>query len=557
MTFRAWLQRANRRGLLALGNAATRIAVPDQTRLAMDEDDGRNEKTTRSLSCGRPAIEAPGLFDVAIYGTLVVIVVLSMLATPRRTGDAHQYVAMARQFASARGPALSDQELKKFQLWLELHPAATGFPDGVGAMRQPTLVREGQHVLSHFWFYPMLAAPFIAIGDTVGAHPLTGFVLVNSVMLVAAIVVTRRTFGVMAALMMLATPIVWFVGRAQVEVFTFTFLALAMAATATGRWGIASILVAIASTQNLPIAAIIPLIWLGGLNEWMQSRRARHESARPTLPDARRVLGLAIASVAIALIHPLYYLNTLGVVTPQLLNGGIAGTMPTTTRILAPLLDPGIGFVPWLPALTAVWLAGVGVTIHGFRGSRTQSPRTLALVAGSIVCGFWFLFVFAQSTNVNSGGTVHISRYVIWLLPLTLPAIGVAFAAMPRWPARATAPAAFTLIALYLGYFWPDQPERYVVHSPQSIWLMSHLPGLYHPLPEIFVERTLHIDGGPRASAADPDCRLLFIVPDQPVRSCTLTPAEQSEVSNLQAMGARAVWVRRGPDGGADVSAAL
>ena len=38
-----------------------------------------------------------------------------------------------------------------------------------------------------------------------------------------------------------------------------------------------------------------------------------------------------------------------------------------------------------------------------------------------MVIGLGFLFVFAQTTNVNSGGTVHMSRYALWLLPLSLP----------------------------------------------------------------------------------------------------------------------------------------
>ena len=52
--------------------------------------------------------------------------------------------------------------------------------------------------------------------------------------------------------------------------------------------------------------------------------------------------------------------------------------------------------------------------------------RRLALTALCVaaMC-VWFLFVFAQTTNVNSGGTIYVSRYALWLIPLALPAMAM------------------------------------------------------------------------------------------------------------------------------------
>ena len=56
---------------------------------------------------------------------------------------------------------------------------------------------------------------------------------------------------------------------------------------------------------------------------------------------------------------------------------------------------------------------------------------------------------------------------------------------------------------------------------------MTHVPNAYRPIPEVFVERAMHIDGGPRASAADPDCRLMLVVAAHPEQPCALTVFER------------------------------
>jgi len=86
---------------------------------------------------------------------------------------------------------------------------------------------------------------------------------------------------------------------------------------------------------------------------------------------------------------------------------------------------------------------------------------------------------------------------------------------------------------------------------------MTHVLDAYRPIPEVFVERTLHIDGGPHASAADPSCRLVLIVAAQPEQPCTISAFEQAELNTRFAGGDTAVWLRRGTDGSSSLTTAL
>lgn len=502
-------------------------------------------------------VVADRLAPIALCFAFVLTVLLSLSAIPRRGGDAHQYLAMAMQLSQLRPPSLSPTEESAYRAWLEAQAPESGFPDGTRAIRQPALIRDGRQEFSHFWVYPLLAAPATGIATVVGAHPLTAFTITNASLLAAALWVTARTFGSVPALLVIGSPLVWFLARAQVEIFTVTLLCLAMAAAVRSRWGWAALAVATASTQNLPIAAMVPIFWGAALAEWVAARRVSHRSLVPDRAKSGRALAFALSAVGVALLHPAYYLLRLGVLTPQELNGGIAGTWPTLGRYYTPLIDAEIGFVAWMPITTLLTLTGLALLAKSVRHADIENRRlALTVLCAAVMC-VWFLFVFSQTTNVNSGGTIHVTRYALWLIPLALPAIAVSSRYLDARVPGVMLVSSLALFVAYLSFFHPDQHELYVEHSPQAAWLMTHLPAAYRPVPEVFVERALHIDGGPRASAADPNCRLLFVLAAQPDQPCVLTAFERTSLKEKFAGGDAAVWVRRDAQGVSDVTTAI
>jgi hypothetical protein len=500
---------------------------------------------------------ADGLGPVALCFAFALVVILSLSAAPRRSGDAHQYLAMAWQWSQLRPPSLAPEEAFAYQAWLLAQPPESGFPDGARAIRQPALIRDGRQGFSHLSVYPLLAAPATALTTAVGAHPLAAFTITNALLLGVALWSAARTFGSVPALLVIGSPLVWFLARAQVEVFTVALLCLAMTAAARGRWGWAALAVAVASTQNLPVAATIPIFWSAATAEWVAARRRDHRSLVPDWAELRRVLGFALGAVGVALVHPAYSLLSLGVFTPQQLNGGIAGAWPTAGRYFAPLIDSEIGFLVWMPITALLTLIGLVILARSARHAGIENRRLALTALCATAMGVWFLFVFSQTTNVNSGGTVYVSRYVLWLIPLTLPALAVSTRFLEARVPGMMLLGGLALFVVYLGYFHPDQGERYVAHSPQAAWLMTHLPLAYRPLPELFVERTLHIDGGPRVSAADPNCRLLLVLAAWPEQPCALTATERASLQQRFSGGDEAVWVRRDTSGASSVTTAV
>ncbi len=480
-----------------------------------------------------------------VWAALVVVAVLGLVAPVRRTGDAHQYHAMAAALAGLRPPALTEAEVMAYSGWLSAQPADSGFPGSVRAVRQPALVVDGRQEFSHFWFYPMLAAPFVAAAAVADIHPGHGFFAANVLLLGLAVWAVARSSRPVLGLLLLATPIVWFVNKAQVEVFTFAVLCLAMAAARRGWFLWAGLAVAIASTQNAPILVAVPCFWAAAL---FKHRLAEGRAGRASPTGRVRAVLLVGATVVIGALHPAYYLIRLGVPTPQRLNGGIDAGWPSAQRYLAVLLDPDLGLLAWVPALAALALVG-GIRLlrrDSGDGAPTADTVDLRLTAAcGVAIGGWFLFVFAQTTNVNSGGTVHVSRYALWLIPLLLPTLEAALRPIERRRPALLPVLATVVFAAYAVAFRPALPERYVTPSPQSDLLNAWLPGVYRQVPEVFFERHRGIDGAEPDVAADRSCTVILLGAATPDPPCVLTGAEQEEAQALFAKGWRTVWIVR------------
>lgn len=505
------------------------------------------------------------------WGAFGLILVASALTPILRTGDAHQYYAMAIALSEQRPPALTASEVEAYKAWLLAQPADSGFASSVRAVDQPPLIVDGRQEFSHFWLYPLLAAPVIALMAQVDLHPGHAFLAVNAILLAIALWQVQRAYSAVVSLLLLASPLIWFVNKAQVEVFTFSLLCIAMAQARRGRWLWAALAAALASTQNAPILLAVACFWgVGLLRHLFGGQRQR------ATPGG---VALVLLTIVVGALHPAYYLWRLNVLTPQQLNGGISLHAPTVEKYLAVLLDLDIGLLPWVPLTGLVALAGtlliwrrtwVGPAYNPSATGTSPTPQwqvdagraaagagrpgsvlnlRLAALCG-VVIGLGFLFVFAQTTNVNSGGTVHISRYALWLLPLSLPFLEATASWLRSYLPALLPVTAGLAVAVYGTVFQPGQPEQYVTQSPQAAFMTTWLPEWYRTVPEIFHERQHHADGGVRGSAATPSCRVILLQAGAPVAECPLSPEEAAVADHLFETGWSAAWINRpGPLG--------
>jgi hypothetical protein len=388
---------------------------------------------------------------------LILIAGLAFLARPRMLGDSGDYVMMALNLARFERPSLSAEDQQR---------AAARYPGDVSArLFIPEFVgSDGRQDLAHFWFYPLVAAPFVRAVTAVGADPIRGFTIINLLLLAlaAAVLVARSSIAVTA--LVIAGPILWWIDKAQTEVFTFSLLTVAVVLLDTSPWW-SVVALGAASTQNPPLAAAMVLAIASGV--WVFGWRNR-----------RLWLGSA-AGVALAVLHPLYYEWRLGIWST--LRVGVDAHWPDLHEIVTPAIDPNLGIFFHDFPLTLALLAAALLLLSDPR----RSPKRILTGGNAIALSIAVLLLvsFSQTTNVNSGGTPGPSRYGLWLIPLTLPLL--ATLEDSRWLRALTALSVIWCVAWYA----PAREEHYVAPSVLAGYVWNEWPGLDNPVAEVFAER--------------------------------------------------------------------
>lgn len=406
---------------------------------------------------------------VILAGGLAICLIAG--SPQRLIGDGREYLAQAIEFASFRGPAFRPGDIPHIQAELaRFDPGLANWDIWSSTVAD---VNRGR-VFLHFWFYALLAAPGVWLTNAVGVPPTIAFTTLNLLLLGVALSVALPRIGAAACVLLFAGPIVWWIDKAHTEVFTFSLLTITFALMQEQPWW-SMLAAALASTQNPPIAMLIPIVFASSV--------ARDTSV---WRDRRMIAGAAGAA-ALAVLHPVYTFTHHG--TWSLLLEQTRSGAPTFQALSAVVLDPSLGLIGNFPLFLLVVTVGLLMLVrHGRRD---------LIVEDVIIPGFAaaiFLFSFSRTTNMHHGGTPSLSRYAVWLVPLAVPLLS-SLKQMERrlWPrflwCAAVASALISVIA-----FRPSVPQN----SREPTWLATFLwtrfPAWNNPLPEVFIETELHVD---------------------------------------------------------------
>jgi hypothetical protein len=415
----------------------------------------------------RPNPRSRALFLGAL---LALLLSLTLQSTPRQVGDAGEYVVMARKLGHLARPSLTAEDLAVAR---QLFPGDPGERLDMPQLRGP----DGRQDLPHFWLYPLLAAPFVRIAEATGANLITGFTVLNLLLLMALAALLLRRVSVAVAALIVAGPIVWWLDKAHAEVLTYVLLAFALVEMAHAPWW-SIVALGFASAQNPPIAAAM----LTTIGIALQRTGWRD----------RRIWSATALGVLLAALHPLYYYSRLRVWTG--LYEGIDRHWPTWREFLTVPFDPNLGIFVHDPLLLVATIIAAIEVITRPRTPKASPEAAEATVFprlgrnGGIGLGLiamLFLLSFTQTTNVNSGGTPDPSRYGLWLVPFALPIL----AAVPGQPSWLTAIAAAS-VAWCAWAFAPALPDQNLRPTSFAAALWSRWPGVDNPLAEVFAERT-------------------------------------------------------------------
>jgi hypothetical protein len=380
-----------------------------------------------------------------------------------------------------------------------------------GSSRNPTfspggvVARDGTWHPTHYFFYAAAAIVPMWAARLLGVHLNWAFTFVNVGLLLTAMAVVVKRVHWVGALLIFIGPVVWFADKAHTETFTFALVALGVALV-RDRPGWSLICVGAAAAQNPPL--------LGGVAALALAAVAINPGR---LREGRFWLGGGVGA-ALAVSAPLYYKIRLDSWSIAATGLAYRPHVPSVKEWTTAVLDPNVGLLPNAPLLGPIILAVIlGLLLYD--RSRLIDP---AVVAAAVLVGV-VLLATAWGTNVNHGGTVHVIRYALWMLPSLVALLMVATRSFPQRFWVAMAPFAVASAVISIAAFRPARPEVYTKPTRLAEWIWTNHPDWDNPLPEVFFER----NGGERhpiAPVAIKSCNKVLIVSGGWPESCDSAP---------------------------------
>ncbi len=398
-------------------------------------------------------------------GALVACIAVFLIGAaadsePRRVGDGFEYLGMATNLARLSPSSLSVDEASA----LTRDMAARGDSTWDGVVMPTLRGADRRYDFPHFWLCSLAAAPFVAIAAAVGAHPAHGFTAMNLALVLAVCWLLARAGAALVAVLF-AALMLWWIDKAHAEIFIAALTAGALLLRTVSP-GAALLILGVAVAQMPALVVLLVAC-----------------AAEALIHHGRRLVTAAIAAAAIAALHPLYYLWRLAVLSP--LSDTVIPHIPSARAFVTPLTDLNLGVVWFAPLLCGLTVAGAAAALR----QRRRDSLPLALGAAAL------LIAAAEATNVNHGGTPGMSRYGVWLLALLLP-LAAQVHVPPRWHRALAAGTALTVLFAALALH-PRLADAGITPAPTPLaaFVWTRAPALDNPLPEVFVERIVHVDG--------------------------------------------------------------
>lgn len=432
---------------------------------------------------------------VALFIALLSLAAL-LLTRPSKSGDFQEYALMTIALAGHGTPDIRLPDVERaHRLSPEIGFVAVhdqlraGMQQGL-AHPFPGFVRgkDGGYYAIHFFAYPALAALPFKLIDSMGGKPFKAYQAVNLTALAILTVALYRFSGspgraMFGTLFFLLSGGLLYSNWCSPEFFSACALLSGLVFVLLGRPYLAALLAGVAAMQNPPLvffSVFAPAIRVC----YLYAREGASWRAALRKVLTRHTILASVLQVLLAALPMLFNLMVFGVPS-------IIATLATDPALITParlfsfFFDLNQGAIVGLPvamALVLFQLAG--------KGRLLWLPHTLAALLFGVVMALPSL----STSNWNSG-SVGMMRYAFWG---GMPVLYLALAYLQH-ARRLPLVLLVAMLLVQAGSVAFARSYRNVEFSPLARLMLDHFPRLYEPEPEIFLERSVHVDGAARA----------------------------------------------------------
>jgi len=418
---------------------------------------------------------------------LLVLAALLALVKPNPNGDVVEYSLTTIAMASHGTPDIRLDDIARGRVLLPQLAEPYGMLEkGMRANDKIlyaafTRGRDGDVYAIHFFGYSALAALPYKLFELAGADPMKGFQVVNlAAIFLLGLCFLRlfkseaRAFMALALFMLCGGILYW--SWTSPECLGAAALLAGLVLFCSGAPLRGALLAGLAAQQNPTILAFFGFAPL--LHVCLHYDAAISPAANVMRFLNRRHAAALLAGIALFAVPPLFNLWQFGV--PNIIARLFSDpTFIGGTRLASFFFDLNQGM---LIAIPGVLLA---LAIWGWTSVRRDAVVLALCAAFTLALALPALAVL----NWNSGAA-GVMRYAFWAgMPLVF-ALVWRLQAAPRWPLALLVALGLVQAACMVS----ARSYSYVEFSPAARLMMRVAPQLYHPEPEIFVERLGHHD---------------------------------------------------------------
>ncbi len=440
---------------------------------------------------------------VALFIVLLSLAAL-LLTRPSKSGDFQEYALMTIALAAHGSPdirlhdvAVADR-LSPEPGFVALHARLRDGMRQGAAHPVPGFVRgkDGGYYAIHFFAYPALAALPFKLIDSLGGKPFKAYQVVNLAALAILVIALYRFTGsprraMFGTLFFLLSGGVLYSNWCSPEFFSACALLAGLLFVLLGRPYVAALLAGVAAMQNPPLvffSVFAPLIRVCYLHA---QEGAGWGAAVRTVLTRHTILASILQALLAAL--PVLYNGAVFGVPSIIATLATDRSLVTPARLFSFYFDLNQGAIVGFPAAMGLVLAGLaGMAQPGPRGRLRWLPHTLAALLFSLAMALPSL-----STSNWNAGSAGMMRYAFWGC---MPVLYLALAYLQHARRRPAAVLA-ALLLVQAGAVKYARSYQHVEFSPLAHFMLERFPRWYEPEPEIFLERTVHVDGAAGAHA--------------------------------------------------------
>ncbi|QQZ62143.1 hypothetical protein JI735_05730 [Paenibacillus sonchi] len=406
-----------------------------------------------------------------------VLIFIALSHPPTITGDGREYLGMTISFKNHLSFELTQADIHERNVIEQMNNIK--FPDGSEYIGYYESLK-GKFFSYHFWMYSLVNVIPFYILSVLKLNVLNSFQVTNTILfllltfkIIKSGIFKTKSVKFFVLTISLFSPIVLYLNWSNPEVYSYVLTFLGFIYYKENKIKTSMLSFSLAALQN-PALSILAIYLL--VKEFIVKRKTIFRDKKEI--KSYLLLGIISSINIIPYIFYYWYFHKFNLITYA---GFSSFEFFSIDKIWSLFFDLNFGIIVYFPVVLLMFI------YLCFKKDENALQIAILLLLISII----------NSTQLNwNSGMMYINRYSVWYLPIILFACYTFINSLNKNMLRSIAIVYLLTTGLVTSYCLREYDFRnYMEFSPLAKIVISNIPEIYNPNPEIFVERVQGFEG--------------------------------------------------------------